>query len=293
MKNLPIHLKEKYERDRATLPPDDDLPPDVISYSDVLQGYYFLIDYFENLKTEEQMFAGLGNKNLLASAISRQFVAYCGYKKWNDPILISSSLFYGLVKNHAFFDGNKRIALLMLLKSLLRQKRVADAPQGEFEDLTVSVAGSNLEKDYPYQYKKFKKTEDPEIYFIADFIRKKTRALSSTYPSVTFRELNAILKKHGYELDDAHDNSIRVYQHRERKSLLGFGSIKHEKVFLGAVGFPSWTKQIAKSDLRKVRELTGLTTDNGYDNQVLFEDSEPVYRLIHDFEVPLKRLKDR
>ena len=293
MKNLPVHLKEKYERDRATLPPDEDLPPNVISYSDVLQGYYFLIDYFENLKTDEQMFAGLGNRNLLASAISRQFVTYDGYKKWNDPIFISSSLFYGLVKNHAFFDGNKRIALLMLLKSLLRQKRVADAPQGEFEDLTVAVAGSTLETDYPYQYTKFKKTEDPEIHFIADFIRRKTRALSSTYPSVTFRELNAILKKYNFELNDAHDNSIRVYQFRKRKSLFGFGSIKEEKVFLGAVGFPSWTKQISKSDLRKVRELTGLTTENGYDNQVLFEDSEPVYRLIHDFEVPLKRLKDR
>ena len=269
------------------------MPVDVISYSDVLQGYYFLIDYFESLNVDERMFAGLGNRNLLASAISRQFVAFGGFKKWNDPIFVSASLFYGLVKNHAFLDGNKRIALLMLLKSLLRQKRVADAPQSEFENLTVSVAGSTLEKDYPYHYPKFKKYNDSEILFIADFIRKNTRILSSSYSSVTFRELRSILKNHNFDLDDAHDNSIHVYQFRNKRKLFGLGQPTRERISLGQIGFPSWTKQVSRGDMKKVRELTGLTAENGYDSRVLFEGGEPVYRLIHDFEMPLKRLKDR
>ncbi len=55
MENLPKHLKEKYARDRALLPDDSDLPPGIVTYSDTLKGYYFLIDYFENLTTGEKM----------------------------------------------------------------------------------------------------------------------------------------------------------------------------------------------------------------------------------------------
>lgn len=293
MENLPIHLKEKYARDRELLPGDDELPPGVITYSDVLKGYYFLIDYFENLSTSEKMFAGLGSSHLLASAISRQCVSFSGVIKWQDPIKISSTLFFGLVKNHAFLDGNKRIALLMLLKSLLRQKRVVTRNQTAFENFTVAAAANKLKDEYPDLYAKHRHEEDVEVHIIAEFAKKYTRQISTGYHGVTFRELQRILHKYGFEMSDPSGNKIKIYRIDKKKSFFGFGKEQEVKKYLCSVGFPSWTKQISNTDLINLRDATGLTAENGFDNNVLFGDSEPMYKLINDFEGPLKRLKDR
>ena len=293
VENLPKHLKEKYLRDRACLPDDEELPSGIITYSDVLIGYYFLIDYFENLSENEKMFAGLGNPNLLASAISRQAVSFGGVSKWADPLLISSSLFFGLVKNHAFFDGNKRIALLMLLKSLLKQKRVVIRNQTVFEDFTVATAAGALRECYPDLYDKNRREKDVDIYIIRDFIKRRSRPLAQGFYGITFRELNTVLSKHGFEMGDPDGNSIRVYRVGEKKGFFGIGKRQIVKTRVCNIGFPSWTKQVSARDLHNLREATGLTLENGYDNSVLFGGSEPLYKLIHDFEGPLKRLIDR
>nr|WP_320131869.1 Fic family protein [uncultured Holophaga sp.] len=239
------------------------------------------------------MFAGLSSGNLLASAISRQSVSFGGISKWSDPMLATSSLFFGLVKNHAFLDGNKRIALLMLLKSLLRQKRIVTKNQTVFENFTVATAASTLKESYPDLYSKYRNKDDMEIYIIRDFIKRHTRTLNSGYYSITFRELKTILGKHGFEMGDQDGNSINIYKYEMKSTWFGLGKPRTVRSRVCKIGFPSWTKQVSKRDLDILREATGLTPENGYDNTVLFEGSEPLYKLIHDFEGPLKRLKDR
>lgn len=293
MENLPKHLKEKYGRDRELLPDDSELPPGIITYSDTLMGYYYLIDYFENLETGEKMFAGLANGNLLASAISRQAVSFNGIPKWNDPILVAASLFFGLVKNHAFLDGNKRIALLMLLKSLLRNKRAVTKNQTVFEDFTVAAAASTLKEKYPDIYAKHRDKDDAEIHIISDFAKRHSRPIKTGYYGITFRELQTTLGKHGFEMADPDRNTIKVYRLESEKSWFGLRKPRQVKTRVCSIGFPSWTKQVSRRDLDIIRDSTKLTLENGYDNDVLFGDGDPLYKLIHDFEGPLKRLKDR
>jgi hypothetical protein len=59
------------------------------------------------------------------------------------------------------------------------------------------------------------------------------------------------------------------------------------------VGFPRWTAQVNQKALRGILNKTGLTSDNGYDSQVLFKDAEPISALIDTYREPLRRLRDK
>lgn len=292
MESLPQTLKDMYRRERAMLPSDDEFENKHINYTDVLRGYYFLVDYFQSLDSGEKFLAGLKDHNLLASALSRQVVGFGGKQKWTDPMDIAATLFYGIAKDHAFHDGNKRIALLMLLKSLLKANRVVDCPPKEFEQLTVAVAANSLLKDYGKIYNQFLKGNDPEVMFVSNFIRRKTRKLETQYRAITFRELKSVLQDHNCDIDDPYHNSISVFQDKEVSAWLGFRK-RTERVKVGTIGFPSWTKQVSEKDISQVRKITGLTKENGIDSIVFYGGGEPVYKLIEQFEKPLIRLKDK
>jgi hypothetical protein len=112
---------------------------------------------------------------------------------------------------------------------------------------------------------------------------------------VTYSELNRALKRHGCELRNPNGNYINIVriEPAKRGKLFGIGARPEREVFLGQVGFPGWKDQVRKSALKTVREGTGLTTQNGCDTQVLFEDAEPLSSLISEYAEPLKRLANK
>ena len=62
-----------------------------------------------------------------------------------DALTVLSKIYYRLIKNHPFFDGNKKIAVAFLAKILNQQGvRLNDE---EIADITLAIAGSEA-KDY-------------------------------------------------------------------------------------------------------------------------------------------------
>ena len=120
MKYLRNDLREEYERIAKNVPDIEGLQHPLINFSDVLHAYFILADYFTDESSDniEHMLVGLRSADLLGSALGRQIVSFGGRKKYTDSIEICATLFYGLVKDHAFHDGNKRTALLTLLYQL-------------------------------------------------------------------------------------------------------------------------------------------------------------------------------
>jgi hypothetical protein len=112
---------------------------------------------------------------------------------------------------------------------------------------------------------------------------------------VTFSELNRSLKRHGYELRNPNGNYINVVRIEPARParFLGIGARPEREVFLAQIGFPGWKEQVHRSALKTVREATKLTTENGCDSQVLFEDAEPLSSLISEYAEPLKRLANK
>jgi death-on-curing protein len=86
---------------------------------------------------------GLRDAGLLESAVMR-----AENKATYDPqatvASVAASLSYGLIKNHAFIDGNKRIGLAALVDFLKLNGHEMAGPLGEQESMVLRAAASEI-----------------------------------------------------------------------------------------------------------------------------------------------------
>ena len=92
---------------------------------------------------------GLRSRELLESAIAAPQATMMGVPMISDPIEIAAAYLFYLCSNHAFVDGNKRVALATCLVFLsengLLQNEELDAD--DWENLTLAVAAGVLSRD--------------------------------------------------------------------------------------------------------------------------------------------------
>ena len=289
MQSISLHLKQDYNRFAKEIPENDFSDSNHVGYNDVLKAHYLICDYFENTTGERSLY-GVKNFNLMGSALGRQTVSFGSAVKWTNPLDVCATLFFGLVKNHAFHDGNKRTALLTLIYQLSKMGRVPCVNQKKFERLTVQVAEGSI-GELP-DYKKFRDKDDPIIRTISYLLKRYTRKSDKNYYPLTYREFQSKLKQFGCSLENDRGGFIDVYAPVTKKRLLGLYKTKEvEKV--KQIGFSGWTKQVRLKAVKETLKAAGLVAENGIDSQVFYKGAEPMYKLIEDFEGPLSRLKDK
>ena len=83
---------------------------------------------------------GIRDEALLESAISVPFQAFGGTEAFPSIQQKAARLGYGLVKNHAFVDGNKRIGAHAMLVFLALNKIELEYTQSELADAIFKVA---------------------------------------------------------------------------------------------------------------------------------------------------------
>ena len=88
---------------------------------------------------------GVLNEGMLDSALQAPFQTFGGEDLIPDTKEKIVRMAYGLIKNHAFRDGNKRIGALVLLVLLELNGYKVVASNAEFADIIMGVAAS--EKD--------------------------------------------------------------------------------------------------------------------------------------------------
>ncbi|HOO25486.1 MAG TPA: type II toxin-antitoxin system death-on-curing family toxin [Clostridiales bacterium] len=91
---------------------------------------------------------GIRNMDLLDSALEAPFISFDNFT--NYPTLQSKAarLCYGLIKNHPFVDGNKRIGILAMLSFLEANGIRLVCTNAELVDIGLRLAeGSADEKD--------------------------------------------------------------------------------------------------------------------------------------------------
>jgi len=81
--------------------------------------------------------------NALESCLTAPFQTYAGNPLYHGLIAKSSILFYLMVKNHPFQNGNKRIAMTTLFVFLHKNKRWLKIDAMELYNFTMWVAQSN------------------------------------------------------------------------------------------------------------------------------------------------------
>ncbi len=285
-------VKAEYERWRVHFGDHDPYTANNnIGIRDVLRAHFLIADYFYG---QGFGIGGIGPRdpNLLHSAVYRQFTGFDGTDKWETSFERCATLLFGLIKDHPFHDANKRTALLVLLYFLYLINRTPTIGQKELEDFIVEIAEDRLR-----QYRRLQslqsRTDDPEIYFIADYLRRHSRMLDKRYYTITYAELDSRLRGFGYCLSNPHKNLIDICRIEKSRGFLGFGKETTRFVTVAQIGFPSWKRQVGKGAIATVRRKTGLTPEKGVDSESFYRGTDPLYSLIAEYAGPLERLAHR
>lgn len=89
-----------------------------------------------------------GTKNLLDSALSTPYQTFGGEELYPTVQKKAACLCFGLINNHAFNDGNKRIGILVMLTFMELNGMQVQCTDKELIDLGLSVAsGISSQKD--------------------------------------------------------------------------------------------------------------------------------------------------
>jgi death-on-curing protein len=287
-------IEQEYSRWISKVPEDVYASKSTVGLHDVLKAHFLILDFFSSESTGEGV-GGVGPKSLdlLQSAVYRQFISFDGKDKWKTPFEKAATLLFGIIKNHPFHDANKRTGFLSVLLFMHQIGRIPRIKQREFEDFVVEIADDKL-KTRPRFIELNKKCEDPEVQLIADFLKRNTRDIDNIAYTVTFHEMNQILKRYGFELTNPSGNFIDVVKMEETEiDPVGTHNRSRFETKLAQVGFPGWKKQVTKGAVRTIRESTQLTPNNGIDSKSFFHGADPVNVLIDTYAEPLRRLAFR
>jgi len=95
---------------------------------------------------------GIRDMGLLESALESPFQAYDGVELYPSIQAKAARLCYGLVKNHAMIDGNKRIGCHAMLVFLALNGYEIEYTQKELSDLILDVAADRKQYEDVLQW---------------------------------------------------------------------------------------------------------------------------------------------
>lgn len=90
---------------------------------------------------------GIRDEGLLDSALSAPFQSFADIEVYPTTQQKAARLGYGLVKNHAFIDGNKRIGAHAMLVFLALNKIELNYTQDELSDTFLKIAAGEITQD--------------------------------------------------------------------------------------------------------------------------------------------------
>lgn len=106
-----------------------------------------IIDFHNDLEQNSIVSAGIRDKSLIESAVNAPFQTFDNMELYPTVEEKAAHLFYGLVKNHGFIDGNKRVAVHAMFIYLSLNYIFFDYTVDEMEKLVIGLADGSLNVD--------------------------------------------------------------------------------------------------------------------------------------------------
>ena len=89
---------------------------------------------------------GVRDDDLIESALARPVNRY-QYEPSSDLADLAAAYLYGLVKNHGYVDGNKRVGFAAAATFLIVNGRELTASEPEAYDMVIGVAGGTVSEE--------------------------------------------------------------------------------------------------------------------------------------------------
>lgn len=115
-------------------------PPLFLSLDEVTELHHESIDRYGG--TYE-----IRDVGLLQSALAMPSASFAGEYLHPDLATMAGALFFHLIQNHPFVDGNKRTGTLAARVFLLMNDANFDPPGPELERMAIGVASGQITKD--------------------------------------------------------------------------------------------------------------------------------------------------
>ena len=91
--------------------------------------------------------AGVRDRGLLESALATPRASFGGVFVHEDLVAMAGAYLFHLCKNHPFIDGNKRVALAVMLYFMRRNGLVLEIDDQLLQDHVLAVASGQMDKD--------------------------------------------------------------------------------------------------------------------------------------------------
>ncbi len=242
--------------------------------------------------------ATVKDRGLLESAVGRQFAGMADRLFYGSPLENAATLMYGLAKNHAFHDGNKRTALVSLLNHLDRNHwSLVDLKWHEVEAMVLELVVGDLPSRPKLKHAVANITINTERDFraLVEWVRQNTRQVQRGERRMTFDELNAIIKHHGYELTSPNGHSASIVREstQTKRNLLGRRVPVQVRQHVGTIGYPGGKREIGIIDIKRVRKFCRLTEEYGVDSAAFYDEAVILDEIINKYRKVLRSLADK
>jgi len=234
---------------------------------------------------------GIKDEAILESAISRQQAGYGGRLKYSDPISNAASLCYGLCSNHPLHNGNKRTALVSLLCHLDKNGLTFNSRtnQDKLYTFMLNVASHNIATKRVS--KKHRDQSDAEVEAMTDWIRKRTRRIEKGERTVSYIELEKILKDHDVYLENHKGNYVDVMVYKTVVKRTGFFAKESVREGQKVGHIPYWPgRTVGKNLIKSIRHKTKLTHNHGVDSALFYGSETLPDDFIQRYKKVLSRL---
>jgi prophage maintenance system killer protein len=196
----------------------------------------------------------------LESAVARQTAGFGETVMHKRAVDVAATMFFGLVLNHAFENGNKRTALVSMLVSLERNGLLlVSVTEEQLYEFATAVAAHRFET-YPVG----DRSADSEVKGIAAFLATHTRQKVKGDHNFKFPEFRKMLEEQGCVFDKPKNNFIKVI----RITPIGRKSTR--------MGYPKRDFNVGVSDVKRVRRNLELDDEHGVDSGAFYDDLDAI-----------------
>ena len=106
-----------------------------------------ILDLYKLMANKTGGTVGIREESLLESALDAPFQTFAGFELYPTLIEKAARLGYGLVANHPFVDGNKRIGIFSMLVFLEVNDLIIEFSDEEIVSITLKVADGTYKYD--------------------------------------------------------------------------------------------------------------------------------------------------
>lgn len=177
----------------------------MLSANEIIELHEVLEDWFAD--SEDPISPpGVKNQTLLESAAARPTQTINQKDAYPTIFNKAGALFHSLVNNHAFHNGNKRVALVAAQVTLAHDGLWLEHPSDdEMFEFARAAAAHELTEN-----------RSEELSHISEWLEKNSRkAVRGEHP-LKYGELKARLKEFGFEIDPPEGEFLNIYREGQK-----------------------------------------------------------------------------